>query len=234
MRCMIITHVAFPSRISTLQIVNSKLAETIFLLVGFMVILSSCWWDATTLAYCFMLIETAASCLLFPFELTCKFEPLIKPFKTAKQVHTSSRTNVQSLSSNSWVLGSLNKVTATVWLSGTAQMTSPRRVSFMVGSQGRGSVTTLLLLLVKTTLSLFGFLEWWTMNLIISNKLWITLIILPFSGCVESNLVIWNGELEPSSPFVDSLQALPNRPHFCLFLTPSQYIIPLLKYNKVC
>ena len=67
-------------------------------------------------------------------------------------------TNVQSLSSNSWVLGSLNKVTETVWLSGTAQLITPFNGSLKLGSQSSGSELTLLLRLVHTTLSLFGFL----------------------------------------------------------------------------
>lgn len=74
---------------------------------------------------------------------------------------TSSITNVQSLSSSSCVRGSLNNVTETVWLSGTAQLITPFNGLLRLGSQSNGSELTLLLRLVQTTLNLFGFL--WNM-----------------------------------------------------------------------
>lgn len=81
--------------------------------------------------------------------------------KCISMILTSSITNVQSLSSSSCVRGSLNSVTETVWLSGTAQLIIPFRGSLKHGSQSKGSELTLLLRLVQTTLSLFGFLEYY-------------------------------------------------------------------------
>lgn len=72
---------------------------------------------------------------------------------------TSSIMKVHSLSSNSWDLGSLNKVTETSLFSGTAHTTTPLSGSFIVGSHGKGWVGTLRLFRHHTTLTLFGVLK---------------------------------------------------------------------------
>lgn len=55
---------------------------------------------------------------------------------------TSSTTNVQSLSSNSWVRGSLNNVTDMVLLSGTGHTIRPTNGFIISGSHGCGVVVT--------------------------------------------------------------------------------------------
>lgn len=167
------TYVAFPSRRNTHDKVHSSVALTIFFEVGFRSNFSCCWLDSRV-AYFFILIFAAATWRLFPVAETCwrtgnTYECTLYPCNTMKYIHiynsthpvplTSSITNVQSLSSNSWVRGSLNSVTDTVWLSGTAQLMTPFNGSLRLGSQSRGSELTLLLRLVQTTLSLFGFLH---------------------------------------------------------------------------
>lgn len=63
---------------------------------------------------------------------------------------TSSTTNVQSLSSNSCVRGSLNSVTDIVWLSGTGHAMCPTSGLTMSGSHGCGVDATRLDLRVQT------------------------------------------------------------------------------------
>lgn len=66
---------------------------------------------------------------------------------------------VHSLSSNSWVRGSLNKVTETSLFSGTGHITIPLSGLFNVGSHSSGSVATRRLLRHHTMLTLFGVLR---------------------------------------------------------------------------
>jgi hypothetical protein len=77
-----LTYVALPSLRSTLQIVHSKDAHTIFLLVGFKLIFTDCCEDST-LAYCFMFTLTVANCRLFP---------LVPTFKTKQNKKQKSST----------------------------------------------------------------------------------------------------------------------------------------------
>lgn len=104
---------------------------------------------------------TPFSCRWYLFENRSIYHCVIFFCKRISMILTSSITNVQSLSSSSCVRGSLNSVTETVWLSGTAQLITPFRGSLKHGSQSKGSELTLLLRLVQTTLSLFGFLEYY-------------------------------------------------------------------------
>lgn len=154
------TYVALPSRRNTHDKVHSSVALTIFLEVGFKSNLSCCWLDSRV-AYFFIFILVAATWRLFPVDDTCSRMRTIYHYAIffCSMLLTSSITNVQSLSSSSCVRGSLNSVTETVWLSGTAQLMIPFRGSLKHGSQSKGSELTLLLRLVQTTLSLFGFLE---------------------------------------------------------------------------
>lgn len=87
-----VNYVAFPSRRKTQEIVSSISADMIFLVVGRKVIANVCCVDSI-LAYFRIFIEAVASGRFFPIG------------------DKSSRTKVQSLSSNSCVRGSLNKVT---------------------------------------------------------------------------------------------------------------------------
>lgn len=86
------SYVAFPSLKNTQLIVSSISADVIFFVSGRNVITKVCCVDSI-LAYFLILIDAVASALFFP------------------NGDTSSNTKVQSLSSSSWVRGSLKRVT---------------------------------------------------------------------------------------------------------------------------
>lgn len=75
------------------------------------------------------------------------------------KILTSSMINDQSLSSNSVVLGSLNKVIATWWFSGTGHTTKALYGFCKVGSHAIGAEATLLDLRDHTKDNLCGSLK---------------------------------------------------------------------------
>lgn len=131
------SYVAFPSLKKTQLIVSSISAEVIFFVRGRSVMANVCCVDSI-LAYFLILIDAVASALFLP------------------SGDMSSSTNVQSLSSNSWVLGSLKRVTVIEWLSGTGQLRFAASGSTMSGCHEREVETTLRDRRVHTTQRFVG------------------------------------------------------------------------------